>query len=107
MTCNQCIEMDHFFDDSNIQKAVIFKALGDPTRLMLFQLIVNHPDICACELLEKLDIAQTTLSHHLKILSQASLIIVRKDGRWKHYSSNQKVLEELVNYMETLKEDKS
>ena len=82
--------------------ADLFKALGDETRLHLFQLIVRQPDICACELLKKTSIAQTTLSHHLKILAQVQLVTVRKDGRWKHYSPNNQTLVELLHYIQTL-----
>lgn len=106
ISCNQCNSLDNFLDDSNLNKADIFKALGDPTRLTLFHLIVKYPDICACELLQKMSIAQTTLSHHLKILSQAHLINVRKEGRWKHYAANSLTIDELVHYVNHLKEEK-
>lgn len=103
ISCNQCNMLDNFLDDSNLNKANIFKALGDSTRLTLFHLILKYPDICACELLQKMSIAQTTLSHHLKILSQANLINVRKEGRWKHYSANLSAIDELIRYVNNLK----
>lgn len=83
----------------------VFKALGDETRLFLFRLIVHHPDICACELLKKTSIAQTTLSHHLKILAQADLVIARKEGRWKHYSANSETMNNILKHMQTLREE--
>lgn len=106
ISCSHYNMLDNFLDDLTLNKANIFKALGDPTRLSLFYLIVKYPDICACELLKKMSIAQTTLSHHLKILLQANLINVRKEGRWKHYSANLFMIDELIHYMNHLKEEK-
>lgn len=64
-----------------------FAALGDPVRLRLLSLIVSAPagEACVCELVEPLDRSQPTVSHHLKILSDAGLIVGEKRGRWVWY----------------------
>ncbi|MCC6107897.1 MAG: ArsR family transcriptional regulator [Coriobacteriaceae bacterium] len=64
----------------------VFKALADENRLAIVQAIADEGEICACELLEQLDITQATLSHHMKVLCQTGLVSCRREGRWCHYS---------------------
>ena len=63
----------------------IFKALGDENRIRILQLL-HGGEMCACRLLEALNISQPTLSHHMKILCDAGIVTGRKDGKWTHYS---------------------
>ena len=63
----------------------IFKALGDENRIRILKLL-HGGEKCACELLEELNIRQSTLSHHMKILCDAGLVIGRKEGKCMHYS---------------------
>ena len=65
--------------------AVIFKALGDENRIRILKLL-NGGEKCACKLLEELNISQSTLSHHMKILCDAEIVTGRKDGKWMYYS---------------------
>ena len=65
--------------------AIIFKALGDENRIRILKLL-NSGEKCACRLLEELNISQSTLSHHMKILCDAEIVTGRKDGKWMHYS---------------------
>jgi Predicted transcriptional regulators len=83
-----------------------FKALSDPNRLTIMQL-VSETEVCAYELLEKLDITQPTLSHHMKVLFEADLIRVRHDGRWTHYSVNYDAVDEIYQYLGAFRKDKS
>ena len=71
--------MDH------AKAARIFKAIGDENRLHILSLLRNG-ERCACKLLEDLDISQSTLSHHKKLLCDAGLVVGRKEGKWVHYS---------------------
>ena len=73
-------------DGSNTSQ--IFKALGDENRLHILRLL-NKGELCGCELLTSLDIGQSTLSHHMKILSEAGLINCNKLGKWCRYSLNE------------------
>ena len=69
--------------------AQTFKALADENRLRILQ-ILGVEKLCACDILENLDLSQPTLSHHLKILQQAGLVEVEKRGKWSYYNlSNQ------------------
>lgn len=65
----------------------ICKALGDPNRLKIIKLLTNG-EKCACDLLEKFNITQPTLSHHMKILSDTGLVKSRKEGKWTYYKIN-------------------
>lgn len=68
--------------------ASILKALADPNRLRIFDLLMSG-DSCNCELNEKLDLPPNLLSHHLRVLRRAGLVASRRDvldGRWIYYA---------------------
>lgn len=65
--------------------AVVFKAFCDENRIRILQLLLDG-EKCACELLEKMNITQPTLSHHMKILCDSGVVSGRKDGKWMYYS---------------------
>lgn len=81
--------------------AKIFKAFCDPNRLWILD-ILTKGEHCACKLLEILDVSQSTLSHHMKILTDAKIIEVRKDGKWSHYSLSKKGLVIVEKYIQGL-----
>ena len=78
--------------------AGICKALGDPNRLEIVMMLVDG-EKCGCKLLERFEITQPTLSHHMKILTDSGLGIARKDWKWVHYSINKDKVELLNNYL--------
>jgi ArsR family transcriptional regulator len=63
------------------------RVLADPARLRLLSLIGAHPngEACVCELTEPLGLSQPTVSHHLKVLTEAGLVGREKRGRWVYY----------------------
>ena len=63
----------------------VFKAQGDENRLQILEML-RTGEKCACKLLDELHITQSTLSHHMKILCDAEIVVGRKDGKWVHYS---------------------
>ena len=65
--------------------ALVFKALCDENRIRILKLLCGG-EKCACKLLEELNISQSTLSHHMKILCDAGIVQGRRDGKWVHYS---------------------
>lgn len=69
------------------KSAKILKALADPNRLRIIELL-SQGELCACKILESFDFTQPTLSHHMKVLSECGLINVRKEGLWNNYSLN-------------------
>jgi ArsR family transcriptional regulator len=73
-----------------------FKALGDPTRLAIFRLIAaQEAPLCACDVVDRFDLTQPTISHHLKVLRDAGLVTVSRRGVWAYYAANPKGLEGL------------
>lgn len=69
------------------KNANIFKALSEEKRLRIIELL-SCGEMCACELLKHFDFAQSTLSHHMKVLSDCGLVNTRKDGKWSYYKLN-------------------
>jgi ArsR family transcriptional regulator len=63
---------------------VLFRALADPTRLRLLNLIANR-EICVCYFVEILGISQPKISRHLAYLRRAGVVAVRRQGKWMHY----------------------
>ena len=63
----------------------IFHALSDETRLAVVQML-GDGERCVCDLQAALDVAQSRLSFHLKVLKEAGLVSDRKDGRWSYYT---------------------
>ena len=61
------------------------KALADENRLAIM-MSLQQKEKCACYLLEELNISQSTLSHHMKLLCDSGLVDYRKEGKWMHYS---------------------
>lgn len=62
----------------------VMKALSDPNRIAIIKML-QHKDMCVCELQAALKIAQPTVSKHLKVLEDANLVTSRKDGMWVNY----------------------
>ena len=60
------------------------KALSDPNRVKIVKML-QHKTMCVCEMREALQIAQPSVSKHLKILEKAGLVSSRKDGQWVDY----------------------
>ncbi len=79
--------------------ALLFKALSDPNRLLIIDYLLGS-ERCACVILEKLQITQSTLSYHMKILCESSIVNVRKDGKWMHYSINKSKFEDLKEILD-------
>ena len=73
--------------DEAQELARMFKALGDPTRVRLLSLIAAQPDreACICDLTEPVGLSQPTVSHHMKQLVDAGLVVREQRGRWAFY----------------------
>lgn len=81
--------------------AEICRALSDENRLKIIGLLTGG-ELCACRILEKLDITQPTLSHHIKILCECGLVNARRDGKWMHYSINCETFCEFRQYFDAM-----
>lgn len=67
--------------------AALLKAVADPARLQILALLRSLPqcEACVCDLTEPLRLSQSTVSHHLKVLSKAGLVAAEKRGYWTWY----------------------
>jgi ArsR family transcriptional regulator len=67
----------------------MFKALSDPTRFEIFRLVaVQEAPLCACDVVDRFEVSQPTISHHLKVLSEAGLVTVSRRGVWAYYAAD-------------------
>ena len=64
--------------------AIVFKALSDPRRIQIVKLLQNGEE-CACELIEKTGMPQSTLSYHMKVLCKSGIVKAREEGKWTYY----------------------
>jgi ArsR family transcriptional regulator len=74
--------------DGNVAKSLAsrFKALSDPSRVAIVNRLAGADEVCVCDLIGTLGLAQPTVSHHLKVLREAGLVEVsRKRGTWVYY----------------------
>lgn len=83
-----------------IRMADVAKALGDPIRLQLVDVLRKHAGkVCVCELVPLFDISQPTLSHHLKKLRDAGIVNSERQGLWAYYYVIPDAFEELSRWL--------
>ena len=72
----------------------MLKALADPTRLRIVQLLHRRDELCVCELVEALDVPQYSVSRHLGVLKAAGVVTDWRQGKWMHYAIDPKLADE-------------
>ena len=77
-----------------VQYAKIFKVLSDPKRLKIINMLSNG-ELCACKILDEFQIAQPTLSHDMKLLTDIGVVLAKKDGKWTRYNLNKELMNEI------------
>lgn len=85
----------------NEKNAKVFKALCDPNRLDILELL-RGGEKCACVLLERLELTQSGLSYHMKILCASGLVESRQEGKWTHYRLSAEGRERAVELLRRL-----
>ncbi len=83
------------------------KAIAEPTRLQIVDML-SCGELCACVIQEKFAITQPTLSHHMKVLCESGIVLARKEGKWTHYSLNEKrllAIRDFINMLTVLEKD--
>jgi ArsR family transcriptional regulator, arsenate/arsenite/antimonite-responsive transcriptional repressor len=73
-------------DEEAEATAELFRALGDPARVRIVNLLARSTEVCGCELNDALGLSQPTISHHLKKLHDAGLLEREQRGKWAYYS---------------------
>ena len=92
-------------NDLCLENVGLVKALADTNRLMIVDML-SCGELCACKILEKFNITQPTLSHHMKILCDCGLVSWRKDGKWTYYTLNPSKVQELKDFISVITADK-
>ena len=85
------------------EMAVKLKALADPVRLRLFSSVASHigGEACVCDVSVGIDVSQPTISHHLKVLREAGLLLSERRGSWVYYRVVPEALRELSELLAT------
>lgn len=88
-------------DEKTTQEAVkVYKALGEPTRLKIIQLLLKTQELSCTEIEEQANIfAKSTLSHHMKQLSDCGLVELRKEGIYHYYSLNLEIVKRYAAFL--------
>jgi ArsR family transcriptional regulator, arsenate/arsenite/antimonite-responsive transcriptional repressor len=87
-------------DDDAEVVAERFRALADPTRVRMLNLLVRNDELCVCDINANFELSQPTISHHLGLLRKAGLVDSDVRGRWAFYSANKQAIEALGQVLE-------
>jgi ArsR family transcriptional regulator len=80
--------------------AAVAKALGDPIRMQLVDVLRKHAgQVCVCELVPLFELSQPTVSHHLKVLREAGIVGSERRGLWAYYYVNPEALQEVSSWL--------
>jgi len=101
VVCCTPLDTVNMTTDQAGQAAVMFKALADPARILIVNLLANAPDaVCVCDITPHVELSQPTVSFHLKKLLNAGLVERTKRGKWAYYSLRSGVLSEIADALE-------
>jgi len=84
----------------------IFKALGDDTRLKIVEMLLGK-ELCVCDIWDAFDKTQPVISHHLKVLKHAGLVVDTRDGKWIYYSLTPEAFELIDSFTSRMRQDLS
>jgi ArsR family transcriptional regulator len=98
-------EGGNFMKHSYADYIPALKAMSDETRLRIIDML-SCGEMCACEILEEFSISQSTLSYHMKILSESGLVNAVRDGAWMRYTLNKEKTDELKTFFACITSDK-
>jgi len=94
--CCRPLDAEGLSDDEANATASIFKALADPARIKIVNLLAQTDEsVCACEFIPALGLTQATVSHHLKKLTDAGLLEREQRGKWAYFSLNPEAVSQL------------
>ncbi|MSS77844.1 winged helix-turn-helix transcriptional regulator [Anaerococcus sp. AGMB00486] len=83
------------------KQAKIYKALSEENRLRIIGILQTEKK-CACEILDYLEISQSTLSHHMKILCECGLVECQKKEKWSYYNLSKDMTDEIIESLQSL-----
>jgi ArsR family transcriptional regulator len=88
-----------------VDTAKMLKAISEPKRLRIVDML-SCGELCACVILEAFHITQPTLSHDMRVLTEAGLVSSRREGKNIYYSLNKAALDEMISTLGRMFEDK-
>jgi ArsR family transcriptional regulator len=99
-TCCEPVVYPDVEREQAVRMAAVAKALGDPVRIQLIDVLRKHAGkVCVCELVPLFDLSQPTVSHHLKVLRDAGLVDSERRGLWAYYYVLPDALKELSTWL--------
>lgn len=90
---------------SYAEYAPVLKIIADETRLKIIEML-SHGALCACDILENLEITQSTLSYHMKLLSESGIVSAERDGAWMRYTLNRSRSTEILDFITAITAEK-
>ncbi len=101
VTCCQPLVAEPLSQPDAEQLAQTLKALADPARLRLLSIVASSLDqeACVCDLIEPIGLSQPTVSHHLKVLTDAGFLTRAKRGTWAYYRLVPTALEQVAGVL--------
>ena len=97
IVCCRPLDAPTLSDDEADAAATLFKALADPARVKIVNVLARSGEpVCACEFEPALGLSQPTVSHHLKRLTEAGLLEREQRGRWAYFSLRRDAVEKLA-----------
>lgn len=103
--CPQCGHTSHAeaLDHEAVEAGgTLLAALGDPIRLGIIELLSKHDRMCVCDIVEAFPVEQPTVSHHLRVLREAELVDVIRQGHWAYYGLRRDVLKRAAAHLVNL-----
>src|ERR1700741_4567173 len=97
LTCCAPLAAFTLSEEQATATAELFKALADPARVRIVNMIATEPEtVCACDFNELLGLSQPTVSHHLKKLTEAGLLEREQRGKWAYFSLKRDAVDKLA-----------
>jgi ArsR family transcriptional regulator, arsenate/arsenite/antimonite-responsive transcriptional repressor len=101
ITCCAPLATASLSDEEAQATATLFRALSDPTRVKIVNLLSQSEEpVCVCELVPAVELSQPTVSHHLKKLTEAGLLEREERGKWAFYSLSGEAVQRLAALVE-------
>lgn len=88
--------------DKRARQMKIIHVISDATRIQIIQTLAENKELCARDILQRFQITQPTLSHHMSVLNSSGLVNSKKSGRWVFYSISREGITEIKEYFESL-----
>jgi ArsR family transcriptional regulator, arsenate/arsenite/antimonite-responsive transcriptional repressor len=85
-----------------LEKAKVFRALGDPVRLRILSMLAKHEgEVCVCDIVSMFDVGQPTISHHLSVLRETGLVGVVRRATWAYYAIDRRAVADVIDFIGT------